>query len=142
MRKPILVPIDFRPHSDAAFEHAERLASEANTTLIALHVSNMPDMPWSTRCGMSFHEELRAQLALVTSSIAPVKRIFAVADAGPEICRLARELDCSMIVMGVTNKCHADELLCGSVHEYVERNAPCPLVTLRVQPERSAVANG
>lgn len=137
--KPILVPIDFQPHSDAAFEQAERLAAAAGKTVIVLHVCNMPDMQWSTCSGMTHHEELKSRLDLFCSSFAPVERIFSVADPGPEICRLAEELDCSLIVMGMTNKCGPDEFLCGSVHDFVEKNATCPLAILRQQRRESVV---
>jgi|GEM_PF-6260648 len=139
--KPILFPTDFQSHSDAAFEHAKRLAAATNRRIAILHVCNMPDMPWSTCDGMTHHEELKSKLELVTSSRVSIERIFTVADPGPEICRLAHELDCEMIVMGVTNKSVPDSFLVGSVHAFVERNAPCPLVTLCQQPEPTAAAS-
>ena len=137
--KPILVPVDFHAHSDAAFEQAERLAADSNESLVVLHVCNMPDMKWSTCAGMTHHEELKSKLDLFSSSFVPVERVFVVADPGPEICRVAEELDCSLIVMGMTNKLGPDEFLCGSVHDYVEKNASCPLAILRQRPDDSVV---
>lgn len=137
--KPILFPTDFRPHSDAAFKHAERLAAAANRPLVVLHVCNMPDMPYSTCDGMTHHEALKAKLKLIESSRVFVERVFATADPGPEICRLATELNCAMIVMGVTNKSGPDLLFCGGVHDYVEKNATRPLVTLCQQPQETKV---
>lgn len=129
-----LFPTDFSPHSDVAFEHAEKLAFAANAKLLAVHVCNMPDMPWSTQSGMTHHEDLKSRLKKIDSSRVEVEHVFTVADPGPEICRIASERNCKTIVMGVTNKSGPDQFLCGSVHEFLERNASCQLITLCQQP--------
>lgn len=135
----ILFPTDFRPHSEAAFEHAERLAAAIDRPLVVLHVCNMPDMPYSTRQGMSHHEELKSKLESLTSSRVSIDHIFTVADPGPEICRVASQLNCAMIVMGVTNKSGPDVFLCGSVHDFVEKNATCTLATLCQQLQETSI---
>ena len=135
---PILFPTDFRQHSDVAFEQAKCLASARGCRLIVLHVCNMPDMPYSTCDGMSHHEELKAKLALLSSSEVAIERVFTVADPGPEICRLANEFACDLIVMGVTNKHVSEQFLCGSVHAFVEKNATVALATLCQQQQETA----
>jgi nucleotide-binding universal stress UspA family protein len=132
---PILFPTDFESHSLAAFEHAQRLAAENHSKLIALHVCNMPDMPWSSLDGLTYHEALQSSLRKLESDFVGVEHIFTVADPGPEICRLARELNCGSIFMGITSKQGMDQCICGSTHEYVQQNAPCPVVTFCQQPE-------
>ena len=126
---PVLFPTDFQPHSLAAFEHAVHLAAANKTKLIALHVSNMPDMPWSSPSHPTHHEFLQEQLRQLESSRVEIDRIFAVADPGPEICRIAKKLRCGMIVMGVANKSGIDQVLLGSLHDYIRQHATCTVVT-------------
>jgi nucleotide-binding universal stress UspA family protein len=127
---PVLFPTDFQAHSQSAFEHAVHLAATNQAKLIALHVSNMPDMPWSTPSHPTHHEFLRDKLRQLESSRVEIEQVFAVADPGPEICRLAKKYHCGMIVMGVTIKTGIDQAVFGSVHDYVQQNATCPVVTL------------
>ena len=132
---PILFPTDFESHSLAAFEHAQHLAAENHSKLIVLHVCNMPDMPWGGRDGSTYHEALQSSLRELNSDFVGLERIFTVADPGPEICRLARELNCGSIFMGVDNKQGMDQCVCGSIYEYVQQNAPCAVVTFCQQSE-------
>ena len=137
---PILFPTDFCQHSVVAFEQAKRLASARHCRLIVLHVCNMPDMAYSSCDGMTHHEELKSKLKLLTSSQVLVEHVFTVADPGPEICRLAEEFGCDLIVMGVTNKHLSEQFFCGSVHAFVEKNATVALATLCQQPQKVAAA--
>ena len=131
---PVLFPTDFRSHSTTAFDFAVRLASANQSRLLVLHVCNMPDIAGSTPGHPSHHELLQRELEQLEASHVELERVFAVADPGPEICRLAKELECGMIVMGVTIKCGPDQTLGGSLHDFVQQNAACPVVTLCQQP--------
>ena len=133
-RKTLLFPTDFASHSQAAFVHATRLASQQDAQILALHVANIPDMRGSSLDGPSYHDELRSQLEDFTCDKVPVEHLLRVADPGPEICRIAKERGCSMIFMGVTCKSGLDQLGLGNVHDFVLHHAPCPVVSYRQQP--------
>jgi nucleotide-binding universal stress UspA family protein len=49
-----------------------------------------------------------------------------------EIIRVARELECDLIVMGTYGRTGLARFFTGSVAEEVMRGAPCPVVTVRV----------
>ena len=128
---PVLFPTDFQPHSDAAFEYAACFAAANASKLVVLHVCNMPDMAWDSGDEQSHHDALKQQLESICTTGVDMEHIFTVADPGPEICRVAGDLDCGMIVMGKMHKLGPDALSSGTVHGFVEKHATCPLVTLR-----------
>lgn len=131
----ILFPTDLEPHSRAAFECALHLAAQEARPLIALHVCNMPDTRWDSASGKSYHETLHEALVSLESDVVDVDHIFTVADPGPEICRIARQRNCSMIVMAVCAKQGLDQSPSGGVHDYVQQFAPCTVVTYCDQRE-------
>ena len=132
--KTILLATDFQVHSTNAFECAVQLAASREAKLVVMHVCNMPDSTWGIHKHPTLHEELRGELDKLRSDHVAIERIFCVGDPGPEICKTAGDLSSDMIVMGVTNKCGVDELIGGSVHDFVIQHAPCAVVTLCHQP--------
>jgi len=48
-----------------------------------------------------------------------------------EICRVARERDCGMIVMGTGRKGMLAEMIVGSVSHGVLKHADCPVLTVK-----------
>ena len=134
--KPILIPTDFGPHSQLAFDCAQRLANDAQCDLIAMHVCNIPDYSGISRSEPSHHDRLRHQLDQHTSDCVEVRRLFFHSDPAPEICRVAEDEDVRFVIMGVTNKHGYDQLCASCVHDYVVANAPCPVLTLCLQADR------
>jgi nucleotide-binding universal stress UspA family protein len=58
-------------------------------------------------------------------------------DPAAEILRLAQEARVDLIVMGMHGRTGLGRLLMGSVAERVVRQAPCPVLTVKV-PQRQA----
>jgi len=68
-----------------------------------------------------------------------VKKMVAVTTGHPstEICKYAAEHDCDLIIMATHGRTGLAHMLLGSTTEQVVRHAPCPVLTLRIGPDRS-----
>jgi len=62
----------------------------------------------------------------------PVEYRLAEGDPAAEIVRMAQKIECDLIVMGTHGRTGLGRLLMGSVAEMVLREAPCPVLTVRV----------
>lgn len=121
----ILCPTDFSEASVAAWQYAERLASETGASLILAHAFD----------GREAAETAQARQRLETVPLAysqvKVQRILQPGAPGEAICWLAQEHGCNLIVMGLHGNTAIMDLLMGSVAEYVLRHARVPVLTLR-----------
>jgi len=81
----------------------------------------------------AYREEMRASLEhLPLPGLAmPVERRLEEGEVSSTILRIAREVDCELIVMGTHGRSAAARRLMGSVAERVARDAPCPVVTVK-----------
>ena len=57
--------------------------------------------------------------------------IFAEGDAGPEIVRIAEELNTDLLVVGTHGYTGWNRFSLGSVAEYIVRHAPCAVLTIK-----------
>jgi len=133
----ILVPIDFSPCSLAALAYASSLAVDHSASATVLHV--LPLGP--ARAGdPRLDEALELAQSQLADAVVEAKgrlgdRLSAVAEAGDPLTRIvetaiAGEYD--LVVMGTHGRIGRLHMLAGSVAETVVRNAPCPVVTVRV----------
>jgi nucleotide-binding universal stress UspA family protein len=128
----ILHPTDFSAHADRAFALACSLARASGSRLLVLHVAPVPQL----QTKRYYREEMEAAL-LRRQSPDPALETgwhLLAGEAVPEILWLAREIRCALIVMGTQGQTGLARLLMGSVAEQVVRNAPCPVVTVKVPP--------
>ncbi|HEY6034739.1 MAG TPA: universal stress protein [Kofleriaceae bacterium] len=145
----ILVAVDFSSNAEAATSYALLLARALRASITLLHVVPVPpsmvgivpggsiegdlatDMDDAARRLEALAETLRTQLApyendlaidahVVPSSV-PAEAIVAYATRGFEL-----------IVMGTHGRSGWSHLVVGSVAEKVLRNAPCPVMTIRI----------
>lgn len=128
----ILHPSDFSPGSEAAFAVACALARDHGAGVVVLHVVPPPaageteqtsEAPWERLLRMqSSHPEVPVEHLLENGP--PVKQILEV----------ARQTGCDLIVLGTHGRgAVARHLLgLGSVAEEVVRQAPCPVLTVKV----------
>ena len=145
---PILVPVDFSPHSTAALVWAARLSDCLATPLLVLHVAHdLESAPGyylrskrkkhlrrieeaATEMMGEFLEQVAAdhpeskRLQKPESLLVlglPVTRILEVAD----------EIDASMIVMGSQGRTGLPHLLLGSKAERIAQLSPVPVTVVK-----------
>jgi nucleotide-binding universal stress UspA family protein len=149
--RTILHPTDFSACSAHALAIARDLAQQHGARLLLLYVAETlgPENVTygeaiSQREPQAYHrrlqEYLKSQLPQAGADIR-VEAILAGGDPAPEIERVARERHCDLIVMGTHGYSGLHRLLMGSVAEHVVRQAPCPVLTVKLpaeQPSRGA----
>lgn len=131
----ILHPTDFSERSGYAFETALALARDYGARLVLLHVTNPP---WKTDPGVQpneeYHQALQEKLRWLHPSEAPVsiEAFIREGDAATEILGKAEECRCDLIVMGTHGRTDLRGRAMGSVAENVIRQAPCPVIVVRI----------
>ena len=66
-----------------------------------------------------------------SGTAAQVDTVVQVGSAGPEICRLARDLSVDVVAVGSRGHGAIRRALLGSVSTHVLSNAPCPVIVVR-----------
>ena len=141
--KTILLAVDFSRTSDAAFLEATALARDWRAWLIIAHV----EQPLAAYGGA----EVLDSYVLDACSDALKKRLERIrppepeipcthrltnGDPADEIVRIAGEEKADLIVMGTHGHTGVARVLLGSVAEKVVRQAPCPVLTLKIPRKR------
>jgi len=130
--RTILHPTDFSKHSEWAFRLACSLARDHRARLVALHVAPPPVY------GLAFaqvaeYDELWKKLHRleVPNLSVPLEYQLRHGHAVTEILRVAREVECDLIVMGMHGRSGIGRVLMGSVAEEIVRRAHCPALTVK-----------
>jgi nucleotide-binding universal stress UspA family protein len=143
--RTILHPTDFSRPAEEAFQLAASLARDHGARLVVLHVT-----PAAAEFS-SATEEVRAckdhlwdefyRLEKIDPRIREVRLEckFVEGDPVDEILRVAKDIDCDLIVMGTEGRTGLGRLLMGSVAEKVLRRAPCPVLTVKAHPKPAPV---
>jgi nucleotide-binding universal stress UspA family protein len=132
--KNILHPTDFSDNSQSAFEMACILAKDQNASLILLHVVTNP-VPVSPMLNTPTPEEAKAIQRPWPEPPVPslrMERRLVQGDAAEQIVVTAIALKCDLIVMDTHGRTGLRHLLTGSVAEQVMRNAPCPVMVVKM----------
>jgi nucleotide-binding universal stress UspA family protein len=143
--KKILVPVDFSPHAERAFQYAITLASRLGAQLRVVHVVEDPFVTgaWSSEVYVPYIPELLedliagAEQQLATLKAAAVAKGITADSAvitgrpAQTIVEHAEEGAFDLIVMGTHGRTGLSHVVMGSVAERVVRKAPCPVLTLR-----------
>jgi universal stress protein A len=142
--KRMLVPTDFSPASDIAFNYAIDMAARHGATVHLLHV--LDDASFATAYPDGFYVELpglRAQLTdeamrrledmVAKCAGVAVSATLEVAVGRPArvIADVARARGTDLIVMGTHGRSGFAHLVLGSVAERIVRVAPCAVLTVR-----------
>lgn len=139
--KKILMPTDFSPTSERAFEYAAAMAQRFGAALHVIHVvaypmevAAWPDAYWVEITGLRqrLREDAERQIGALLGSVEGVAVTTEVLDGNPArmIIEVARKRGCQLIVMGTHGHGGVAHLLLGSVAERVVRTAPCPVLTV------------
>ncbi len=147
---PILVPIDFSAHSEAALLKACELSACSATPIVALHVVHDPaEMPgYYARftkkkylhriedMAKEMMEEFMRELQQNHPDIKQLKDIESMLVIGLPVTRILQvieKIQPSMVVMGSKGISGLAHLLLGSVSEHVIRLCPCPVTIVKLK---------
>ena len=135
----ILVPIDFSPSADQAFDYALTLARTLQARLTLVHVidplpvGNIETMPFT------YLHDLEAKITDLMTAYrdrvtgAGLQSDFVIVHGVPfqSIVETARTAHVDLIIMGTHGRTGLSHVLLGSVAERVVRLAPCPVLTVK-----------
>ena len=77
---------------------------------------------------------LRSYRATALAAGIPTESVQVRGEAGHSICSMARTWNSSLIVIGRRGQSGLNELLTGSVSNYVQHHAPCSVLTVQGHP--------
>jgi nucleotide-binding universal stress UspA family protein len=142
----ILHPTDFSGSSDHAFELACALARDYAARLVVLHVVIPPTVMFTEGVSPPSYDDQVAQAKESLDRLQPPDRSFhferrlAQGDAAKVILRTIQELDADLVVLGTHGRTGLSRVLLGSVAEQVMRKAPCPVLTVKGERPKPAIA--
>lgn len=173
MLNKVLVALDDSNLSEHIFEYGLDLAKATGSRLLLLHVlspldKDYPDAAiypavdvyYSTLYNevlkrwqeeLSGYEQRRLEILRSLASQAEAVRVTAeitqnMGDPGRTICAVARTWEADLIILGRRGRSGINELLLGSVSNYVLHHAPCSVLTVQgkiepnLQSEQQEVA--
>jgi nucleotide-binding universal stress UspA family protein len=132
----ILIPIDWSESSNQALQLAASLARQYHADLDILFVVPLATVMYGPP-PESYLEHLRDELCRMTPAgfKTGIHHLLAEGDPARTIIRVARENRCDLIVMGTHGRTGVKRVLFGSVAEEVLRKAPCPVMTVKAEPD-------
>ena len=139
--KNVLCPVDFSDHGRYALIIASSLAKDFAGKLHLVHV-HQPSMAIDPGFAgyvpeVTDFEALRHQISEVIPPDVdvPYEHHVVVGYPSTELTRYAGENNIDLIVMGTHGRTFLSHLLMGSVAEEVVREAPCPVLTVKLPHE-------
>jgi nucleotide-binding universal stress UspA family protein len=139
--RSILVPTDFSPHADLAFEAARDLARRAGARIELLHAFHVPPeaMPYLTpdalvrmRAAAQSALDERCSRARALGLVCETR--WVEAPAAEAIAESAAKRSADLIAIGSHGHTGIRYALLGSVAARVARAAPCPVLTVKQRP--------
>jgi nucleotide-binding universal stress UspA family protein len=151
-RRPILVPVDFSEHSEAALREACELSKGIDAPLVVLHVVHDPgDMPgYYTRVTKKKHlmriEDAAAKMfetflkstAKKNPDCKKLKKVETILVSGLPVTRIlevARKINARMVVMGSRGRTGFQHVMLGSKAERVAQLCPVPVTIVKAEGE-------
>ena len=140
MKPFIVVCTDFSPCSELALERASEISKRDDTRVFLLHVFDpkklrgtrppTPDQAWDEESMHDLREARRRYFGHLADADVQYN---AVPSDHPsiEICRVAKEIHASLIVVGSHGRTGVLRRLLGSVAEATVRHAPCSVFVVR-----------
>ncbi len=138
--KHILFPTDFSHTGDAALAWATSLARDTGATLHIVHVEEPPmvyggEMYYGMPDPNLDHLKEMLHKIVPPDPNVPYKHHLVTGAPASAICRLAKDENADMIVLGTHGRTGVLRMLMGSVTEAVVRQAHCPVLTYKQPSE-------
>jgi universal stress protein A len=150
--RKMLAPTDFSPHAATAVRYACSLAERLGSELHLLHVLSEvvpagPDPMFTPVMPPEYYRESEEQsLETLGRTLdpswgrPPIVRTAVVWSSSVEgIVDYAREQEIDLIVIATHGRTGLSHVLLGSVAERIVREAPCPVLTIRVRDPKAVV---
>ncbi|WP_145410784.1 universal stress protein [Paenibacillus xylanexedens] len=140
MIERILVAVDGSDHAHKALEAAVELVEgmQKNPQLLIVHVNpsisiNEPALgvDLDARIAEEGRRIVEPIHAFLSGRSVPAETLLVAGDPVNEICRVARNQGCGLIVMGAGAKGMLAEIVLGSVSHGVLKHAHCPVLTVK-----------
>jgi universal stress protein A len=148
--RKILAPTDFSPHAETAVRYACGLAERLGSELHLLHVLSEvvlagPDPMFTPVMPPDYYRESEEQsLETLGRSLdpswgePPIVRTAVVWSTSVEgIVDYARDHEVDLVVIATHGRTGLSHVLLGSVAERIVREAPCPVLTVRVRDPKA-----
>lgn len=138
----ILVALDFSAPSQAAFEHAARIAEAANVELLLLHAIPIEKRGNAdARRASAMHE---IEHAIPAERLLRLNVKFLITEGVPAhvIPETAKEHNVDLIIVGTHGRTGLAHLTEGSIAETVIRRAHCPVLTVRSETTAESAEGG
>ena len=149
---PILVPVDFSEHSEAALMFASKLTECISCPLIVLHVvhdpgdapgfyagrQNIDDLKKMEDIASAMMDDFITRVAKEHPNRASLKNVETMLLVGLPVTRIleaADKLQTSLIVMGSKGRTGLSHILLGSKAEQIVRLSPFPVTIVKAQVE-------
>ena len=145
MKKPvkILVPIDFSRYSLETLDFTLTLKDFCDPSFLLLHVVPSGEVDLHASLGKEPGEALQRRMdeaarrladeagSRISGSELQVETRVVAGTPFKEICRLADEASCKLIIIGTHGRTGLSHLLVGSTAERVVQHASCPVLTIK-----------
>lgn len=138
----ILVPFDFSEYSEKACNWAVGMAKKWRARIVVFHVVPRPNYP-PVLSGSHFNaadfeaglcteasERLKTFVAQLPPEQTPVDVKVSLGEPAWDICKIAEEEHCDLVIMGSHGRTGLGHVLLGSVAERVVRLSPCPVLVV------------
>ncbi|MGM0844830.1 MAG: universal stress protein [Bacillota bacterium] len=137
----VLVPVDGSEHSKKAFDFALSMLKDQDTEIVLLNVQpsfNTPNVKrfLSNQQVREYQEELSKEafektlLNFTDRDGSHITKKVRIGDASMEICKEAKEINATVIVMGNRGLGTIKSAVLGSVSYSVIHNAECPVTII------------
>lgn len=146
LKQPIVVPFDFSEHSLEAVRQAVKIAESPQQVhavyVIPFLIPTEPGVVWGTVDDASRlqHATEELQKALPEQEYGTIHREVRIGDPGQVTVGYAEDLHAQLIIIGSHGRTGITRLVLGSVAERVTRLAHCPVLVVKLEPEKAPAA--
>jgi nucleotide-binding universal stress UspA family protein len=145
-RNPVLVPTDFSQASLRAV-HVARSIAESDSDVTVVYVTHDYDLlapahTWGSDALPDNHEQQQSERLRQWANdndFGDVNLRIRTGDPGTQVCQLAEELSCRLIVVPSHGRHGMSRILLGSVTERIVRHCDCSVLVLRHEPHDGSV---